>query len=104
MMMGILSKRSWLVWSLLVWLILTSGIMGASSVVHLHHHGNNHSGTHATGPCTWLCAAGQAVESGLVHLSFQSRSTVPVDWLIHDALTTPPSLQVWFRGPPHVFA
>lgn len=103
-MNGILYKPSWLVWSLLACLVLASGFMTVSSVGHLDHHAGHHSGTHATGPCAWLCAAGQAVESGLVLLNAQTRSTVPVDWLTLDAFTTPVSLQIWFRGPPHASA
>lgn len=94
-------KRSWLVWSLLVCLVLASGLMSASSAGHLSHHSGHHPSTHATGPCAWLCAAGQAVESGLVHLDVHHRSAVRVDWLTRDAFTASVPLRTWFRGPPH---
>lgn len=77
--------------------------MSASSVVHLNQHVGHHSETHATGPCAWLCAAGQAVYSGLVHLDVRDRSTIPADWLTCDLFAASISFRVWFRGPPHFF-
>lgn len=103
-MSRIIDKPSWLVWSLLACLVLANGFMTVFSAGHLDNHTGHHSGTHATGPCAWLCAAGQAVESGLVHLDGHDRSTVPVDWLTLDAFTATLSFRAWFRGPPSVFA
>jgi hypothetical protein len=92
--------RSGLVWSLLLCLVLVNGFTTVPGVAHIAHHTAHKAGTHATGLCAWLCAAGQAVESDLVHLDVQNRSTVPVDWLTFDSFTALPTLRVWFRGPP----
>jgi len=43
--------------------------MAAPSVAHAEHHGAHKAGTHATGICAWLCAAGQETESSSVDLS-----------------------------------
>jgi hypothetical protein len=56
-------KRSGLVWGLVLCLVLVNGFMAAPSVAHAEHHGAHKAGTHATGMCAWLCAAGQQVES-----------------------------------------
>lgn len=60
-------------WALLLCLVLVNGSMAMPSVAHAEHHGAHKAGTHATGICAWLCAAGQEVESwsGNVESVFQ---------------------------------
>ncbi|MBH0210023.1 MAG: hypothetical protein HP495_16185 [Nitrospira sp.] len=62
-------KQSWFVWLLLICLMLVNGAMVAPSVGHAGHHGDHQAGTHSTGICAWLCAAGQGIESASVALN-----------------------------------
>ncbi|MBH0200203.1 MAG: hypothetical protein HP497_12415 [Nitrospira sp.] len=57
------------VWALVLCLVLVNAAMAAPSVAHAEHHGAHKAGTHATGICAWLCAAGQAVESSPVEFT-----------------------------------
>src|SRR5512143_1262081 len=61
-------KQSGLVWSLLLCLVLVNGFMAAPSVAHAAKHGSHQAGTHTTGLCAWLCAAGQGIETSFVSL------------------------------------
>ncbi len=64
----VMLKRSALVWPLLLCLVLVNGFMAAPSVAHAAHHANHQAGTHTTGLCAWLCAAGQGIETAPVNL------------------------------------
>ena len=93
-------KRSGLVWSLLLCLVLVNGFMAAPSVDHAGHHAHHQAGTHATGLCAWFCGAGEGIET----TSGNVESTLhPVDRVIfnpddqHDLLF---SLFAFLRGPP----
>lgn len=61
-------KRSAFIWALLLCIVLVNGLMVAPSVGHAQHHAKHQAGTHSTGICAWLCAAGQAIESSSIHL------------------------------------
>lgn len=93
-------KQSWFVWLLLVCLVLVNGAMVAPSVGHAQHHADHQAGTHSTGICAWLCAAGQDVESTSVSLEFslqliERTFAVPIN-PIHISV----SFHSFFRGPP----
>ena len=46
-------------------LLLLSGLLYPATVPHTLHHAHHQAATHATALCSWLCAAGQVVESAL---------------------------------------
>ena len=95
-----LVKRSGLVWSLLLCLVLMNGLMAAPSVAHAMHHGKHQAGTHSTGLCAWLCAAGQGIESASVDLESTLRL---LDWVVYvhaDQYKKSLPSVVFLRGPP----
>ena len=97
-------KQSWFVWLLLVCLVLVNGSMAAPSVSHAQHHADHQAGTHSTGICAWLCAAGQDVESTSVLLEsglqpIEQTVAVPIN-PIHIFV----SFHSFFRGPPLLLA
>lgn len=97
-------KQSWFVWLLLVCLVLVNGAMAAPSVGHAQHHADHQAGTHSTGICAWLCAAGQDVESTSVSLEsslkpIEQTVAVPIN-SIHIFV----SFHSFFRGPPLLLA
>jgi hypothetical protein len=97
--------RSGFVWALVLCLVLTNGLMAAPSVAHAEHHGTHHdAGTHASGICAWLCAAGQEVGSASVSLQSTLR-LVERTVLFHiNPIHILVSFHSFFRGPPHFLA
>ena len=97
-------KQSWFVWLLLVCLVLVNGAMAAPSVGHAQHHADHQAGTHSTGICAWLCAAGQDVESTSVSLE---SSLKPIEQTVAVPITPIHifvSFHSFFRGPPFLLA
>ncbi|MFO0700263.1 MAG: hypothetical protein U0236_13650 [Nitrospira sp.] len=97
-------KQSWFVWPLLVCLVLVNGTMAAPSVGHAQHHADHQAGTHSTGICAWLCAAGQDVESTSVSLQSTLQlveQTIAVHIIPIQLLVSSHSFS---RGPPLHFA
>lgn len=93
-------KRPVLVWALLLGLVLVNGFMAVPSVSHEEHHADHQAGTHSTGICAWLCAAGQGVESSSVVLVSVLRL---VEWAVPvqvDPVSHPVSFYRFLRGPP----
>ncbi len=97
-------KQSWFVWLMLVCLMLVNGAMAAPSVSHAEHHAGHQAGTHSTGICAWLCAAGQDVESTSVSLDSTLKLVQqPVVGSSHP-IRIPVSFHYFFRGPPLLLA
>ncbi len=42
--------------------LVASGFASAHSITHESHHANHQKATHGTVLCSWLCAAGQALD------------------------------------------
>ncbi|MBX3328219.1 MAG: hypothetical protein U0223_10350 [Nitrospira sp.] len=97
-------KQSWFVWLFLACLVLVNGSMAAPSVGHAQHHADHQAGTHSTGICAWLCAAGQDVESTSVSLT-STLQLVGQAVVVHiDPIRVHTSFQYFFRGPPSSLA
>lgn len=96
--------HSGFVWSLLLCLVLVNGAMAAPSVGHAQHHANHQAGTHSTGICAWLCAAGQEAESASI--VFESTlQGVQRTVVVHvNPVHAPVSFHAFFRGPPRLLA
>ena len=48
---------------LVLCIIGVSGLAPAQTVLHDKHHAHHHAATHGTALCTWMCAAGQVLDS-----------------------------------------
>lgn len=97
-------KRSGLVWSLLLCLVLANGLMAAPSVAHAAKHGSHQAGTHSTGLCAWLCAAGQGIETSSVSLESTLRLVDRVAGVRIDQYDILFSSLVFLRGPPSILS
>jgi hypothetical protein len=98
--MRVTVRRPTLVWGLLLCLVLVNGFMAAPSVGHAGHHADHQAGTHSTGICAWLCAAGQGIESAPAPLNTPLQ---PIEGLVVVQIKptlTPVSLRNFSRGPP----
>lgn len=93
-------KRSGFVWGLLLCLVLVNGFMAAPSVAHAEHHGTHEAGTHATGICAWLCAAGQGVDSAFVDFESVLQLVGRTEYIRADQVTVPFPAVLFLRGPP----
>ncbi len=98
------SKRSAFVWALLLCLVLVNGFMAAPSVGHAGHHADHQAGTHSTGICAWMCAAGEGIGSSggqfasSLQLVERTISVIP-------QITSGPGVFLYFlRGPPFSFS
>ncbi|MBX3349357.1 MAG: hypothetical protein KF747_11490 [Nitrospira sp.] len=97
-------KQSWFVWLLLVCLMLVNAAMAAPGVGHAQHHAEHQAGTHSTGICAWLCAAGQDVESTSVLLN-STLQLVEQTVVVHSSpIRLPIAVSYFFRGPPPLLA
>ena len=93
-------KRSAFVWTLLFCLVLVNGFMAAPSVGHAGHHADHQAGTHSTGICAWMCAAGDNVESFIVQFT-SSAQLFERTSIVSSKLTLSPNAFLYFlRGPP----
>ena len=97
------TRRPVFVWALLLCIVLVNASMAAPSVGHAKHHADHQTGTHSTGICAWLCAAGQGIESASAPLNTQLQ---PIEGLVAVQIKptlTPISLRNFSRGPPISF-
>jgi hypothetical protein len=93
-------KRHYLVWSLLAYLVLVNAFMAAPAVAHAGHHAKHQAGTHSTGLCAWLCAAGQGIETPSVSLESRLRLVDLVLFVLADQYSSLFSPFIFLRGPP----
>jgi hypothetical protein len=93
-------KRPAFVWALLLCILLVNGSMAAPSVGHAGHHADHTAGTHTTGICAWLCAAGDGIESFTVQfassLQLVERTIVLPTQVAHSV----GAFSYFLRGPP----
>lgn len=93
-------KHPKLVWGLLLCLVLVNGSMAVPSVAHAAKHATHKAGTHSTGLCAWLCAAGQGIESASVPFESKLQVLDSVELQHVDYIRCPSSSFVFPRGPP----
>jgi hypothetical protein len=48
---------------LILCLLAVGGLASAQSISHETHHSHHHKATHGTVLCTWMCAAGQVLDT-----------------------------------------
>ena len=54
--------RSILALLLVVSIVIVGGLASAQAITHESHHAHHQKATHGTVLCSWMCAAGQAVD------------------------------------------
>ena len=89
---------------LLACFLFVSGVLSGQAAQHTFHHAHHKAATHANPLCSWMCAAGQVLQSfdfG-IHGAFSILSLVETrnPSFIHSALVWSPPL----RGPPVSFS
>src|SRR5574341_551863 len=87
---------------LVLCIIGISGIASAQTVLHDSHHSHHQAATHGTVLCSWMCAAGQVLDSiaapTLVEQLPVARVEQPAfERVLSTALESPTS-----RGPPSI--
>jgi hypothetical protein len=88
------------VWSLLVCLLFVNAFMAAPSVGHAAHHANHEAGTHSSGLCAWLCAAGEGVETSSANVQPEFQLVDYAEYRRSDQCERPASSLIFLRGPP----
>lgn len=81
-------------------LLYVSGVVAAQSAEHAAHHTHHQAAMHASLFCSWLCAAGQAIEAAGVGLQAHQKLLIPAD--LHTAQSPIEHIVPIFlsRGPP----
>lgn len=97
-------KRSAFIWALLFCLVMVNGLMAAPSVGHAEHHGEHPAGTHSTGICAWLCAAGDSIESFSVQFASSLQLVESTIIVSFKTALSPSPLSYFLRGPPISFS
>jgi hypothetical protein len=102
--MAIRMKRSAFVWALLLCLVLVNGLMAAPSVGHAGHHADHQAGTHSTGICAWMCAAGDGIESFAVQFGSSLQVVDRTITLPSTVVLSAGLFSYFLRGPPVSFS
>ena len=86
--------------SLALCLLTLSGLVFPQAVRHAGHHAHHQAATHASALCTWMCAAGQGLESLVLVVNESISPVTTLDLLVTGTIDgiVPPSSQS--RGPP----
>jgi hypothetical protein len=89
-----------LAFSLALCLLSLSGLVFPQAVTHAGHHAHHQTATHASALCTWMCAAGQGLESVTFLVNESVSPVATLDVTVPSAVDgiVPPSSQS--RGPP----
>ena len=82
--------------SLVVCLVLLSGIFAGQAVAHALHHAQHHAATHATPLCAWMCAAGEVLEG----YQFIPQATASIIGLAEFSGHSSPATVVFVHLPP----
>lgn len=98
--MSVTVRRLTLVWGLLLCLVLVNGFMAAPSVRHAGHHTDHQAGTHSTGICAWMCAAGEDVEPSVSPFASSLQLIERARILSFKPVLSAAALLHFFRGPP----
>jgi hypothetical protein len=86
--------------SLALCLLTLSGLVFPQAVTHAGHHAHHQAATHTSALCTWMCAAGQGLESVVLLVNESISPATTLDVVSTDAMdgiVLPPSQS---RGPP----
>jgi hypothetical protein len=86
--------------SLALCLLSLSGLVFPQAVTHAGHHAHHQAATHASALCTWMCAAGQGLESVVLLVNESISPATTLDATVPDiidGIVPPPSQS---RGPP----
>ncbi|HMS84294.1 MAG TPA: hypothetical protein PKD12_11635 [Nitrospira sp.] len=67
--------RKFLSISLVLCILVGSGIAQSRSAEHADHHAEHKAATHGTALCSWMCAAGTAIGTAVILIPAE-RSTV----------------------------
>ncbi|MDT7040961.1 hypothetical protein [Candidatus Nitronereus thalassa] len=86
--------------SLLACLLVVGILLPSQITAHSLHHAHHQAATHASVICSWMCAAGQVVESTNLFLESPAFSMQDLEILPISSIRSTPLLLFFKRGPP----
>ena len=86
--------------SLALCLLTLSGLVFPQAVTHAGHHAHHQAATHASALCTWMCAAGQGLESVTFLVNESIAPVTTLDVAVPDTVDGIVSPPLQSRGPP----
>ena len=93
-------RRPFLVFSLVTSLLLVGGFFANQSAAHSLHHAHHKATTHASLICSWICAAGEIVESSYPIFTSLFRIADKVEFFPPLSARAASMLLIFERGPP----
>ena len=85
---------------LILCVLFVGGLAQAQAAEHAGDHAQHHTATHGTLLCSWMCAAGQGLESAVAPIHFE---LTPLEWIEFAAIDHLPIADeesLVTRGPP----
>jgi len=86
--------------SLALCLLTLSGLVFPQAVRHAGHHAHHQAATHASALCTWMCAAGQGLESVVLIVNESVSPVTTLDVVTTGTIDGMIPLPSQSRGPP----
>jgi hypothetical protein len=86
--------------SLALCLLTLSGLVFPQAVMHAGHHAHHQAATHASALCTWMCAAGQGLESVVLLITESISPVTTLDGTVPDSIDGIVPTPSQSRGPP----
>ena len=93
-------RHPFLVFSLVASLLLVGGLFANQSTAHSLHHAHHKATTHASLICSWICAAGEIVESSDPIFTTLFSIVDKVEFFLSLSVRAVSTFFVFERGPP----
>ncbi len=77
-----------------------SGALSAQAAQHSTHHAHHKAATHASSICSWMCAAGQVIQSVDFELREPNRTIIEIEIHIPSSVDRVLSYSSHSRAPP----
>ena len=81
--------------------VALNGWLTFQAIGHTHEHAHHTAATHATALCSWLCAAGQAVQADDPFLNAEIRVVAELELIVPFVAPFILNLSPLSRGPPY---
>ena len=86
--------------TLLICFLFVSSALSAQAAKHSTHHAQHKATTHSSNLCSWMCAAGQVLQSFNLEIREPSLSSLADDVTIPDSIKIVESQPTQSRAPP----
>ena len=93
-------NRQILVLPLVACLLLVPALASTAMVAHEARHAHHNAAMHSSALCSWLCGAGQGIETSSIQLDSVLQLLDLLETYGVDEILPAPAIPTFFRGPP----